>query len=122
MGVCKMSEKINTPLVSGLVAGIAASVCCVGPLLLLFLGFGGAWVSNLTALEPYRPIFIGIALLALSLAYLRIYRPKSEQSCEEGNVCTKPQANHLYKRLFICVVVIVLASIASPYLIPLIYR
>ncbi len=117
-----MSEKLNIPLVGGLLAGIAASVCCVGPLLLLFLGFGGAWVSNLTAFEPYRPLFIGLALVALSVAYLRIYKPTPEQACKEDSTCAKPQANHLYKWLFICVVGVVLASIASPYLIPLIYR
>ncbi len=116
-----MPKKINIPLVSGLVAGIAASLCCVGPLILLLLGFGGAWVSNLTALEPYRPIFIGIALVALSIAYLRIFRAKPEQSCEQGKVCAQPQVNRLYKLLFVGVVVVVFASIISPYLIPLIY-
>ena len=103
-----MFEKVNVPLIGGLLAGIAASACCVGPLILLLLGFGGAWVSNLTALEPYRPVFIGIAFLALSVAYLRIYKTKSEHSCDESQVCAKPQTNRLYKRLFIGVVVVVL--------------
>lgn len=122
MGVRKMSEKINIPLAGGLLAGIVASLCCVGPLFLLFLGFGGAWVSNLTALEPYRPLFIGIALIALVMAYIRIYRPKPEQSCKDAEDCAKLQANHLHKSLFICVLFLVLASITSPYLIPLIYE
>ena len=88
-----MSEKVHIPLLGGLLAGIAASLCCVGPLVLLLLGFGGAWVSNLTVLEPYRPIFISIALIALSIAYLRIYRQKPEQSCEQGKICAKPKTN-----------------------------
>jgi len=116
-----MSTKINAPLAGGVLAGLAASACCVGPLVLLLLGFGGAWVSNLTALEPYRPIFIGIALLALFMAYLRIYRPKMEQACEANAVCAKPQIKNLYKWLFIASVVIVSASIVSPYLISQIY-
>lgn len=116
-----MSEKINVPLIGGVVAGLAASACCVGPLVLLFLGFGGAWVSNLTALEPYRPIFIGIALVALFMAYQRIYRPKTEQQCEANSVCAKPHINNVYKWLFIVAVVIVSASVASPYLISQIY-
>ncbi|MEE9345218.1 MAG: mercuric transporter MerT family protein [Methylococcales bacterium] len=116
-----MLEKTTVSLIGSLLAGIAASLCCVGPLILLLLGFGGAWVSNLTVLEPYRPIFIGIALIALSIAYLRIFRVKSEQSCEQGKVCAQPQVNRVYKRLFIGVVLVVLASIVSPYLIPLIY-
>ena len=116
-----MSKKINTPLIGGLLAGIAASACCAGPLVFLFLGFGGAWVSNLTALEPYQPIFIGIALVALFVAYQRIYQPKAEQSCAINKICAKPQVSNLYRWLFIGVAVVVLALIASPYLIPLIY-
>ena len=46
-------------LVAGGVAAILASACCVGPLVLLSVGISGAWIANLTALEPYRPIFIG---------------------------------------------------------------
>ena len=116
-----MPEKINVPLVGGLLAGIAASLCCVGPLILLLLGFGGAWVSNLTVLEPYRPIFVGIAVVALVIAYLRIFRTKPELSCDEGKVCVQPKVNRLYQWLFLGVVVVVLASIMSPYLIPVIY-
>ena len=116
-----MLEKIAAPLAGSLLAGFAASACCVGPLVLLLLGFGGAWISNLTALEPYRPVLIGMALIALFIAYQRIYRAKPEQPCEEGEVCAKPQANKLYKRLFIGVLVVVVISIASPYLVPLMY-
>ena len=116
-----MLEKIAAPLAGGLLAGIAASACCVGPLVLLLLGFSGAWLGNLTALEPYRPVFIGIACVALLIAYQRIFRPKLKQSCEQGETCAKPQASNLYKWLFTGVLVVVLTSIVSPYLIPLIY-
>lgn len=116
-----MLKRISVPLIGGLLAGIAASACCVGPLVLLLLGFGGAWIGSLTALEPYRPIFIGIASVALFIAYQRIYRPKLEQSCEETEACAKPHVNNLYKRLFIGVLIVVLTSIVSPYLVPLIY-
>ena len=44
-------------------AAIIGSLCCVAPLVLLTLGISGAWISQLTALEPYRPIFIGVMLL-----------------------------------------------------------
>lgn len=51
-------------LFAGGLAAILASTCCLGPLILVALGFSGAWIGNLTALEPYRPIFIGVALVA----------------------------------------------------------
>src|SRR2546430_1158126 len=56
-------------LLAAILAGIGASLCCVVPLLLLALGIGGAWIANLTALEPYRPVFIGIALLFFGIAF-----------------------------------------------------
>ena len=116
-----MSEKVTVSLIGGLLAGIAASLCCVAPLLLLLLGFGGAWVSNLTALEPYRPVFIAVALTALIIAYFQLYKSAANQPCEEGKVCAKPPTQRLYKGLFWGVVAVVITSIASPYLISLIY-
>lgn len=116
-----MSGKTNASLIGGLFAGIAASACCVGPLLLLLLGFSGAWVSHLTALEPYRPILVGLAFIALFMAYLRIYRVKSEQHCEPGKACAMPENTRLYKRLFLGVVMVVMVSIVSPYFIPIIF-
>jgi mercuric ion transport protein len=50
-------------LIAGALAAIGASVCCVGPLVLLAFGIGGTWIGSLTAMEPYRPIFIGLTLL-----------------------------------------------------------
>ena len=61
------------PLVAGVLAAIGASVCCVGPLVLLALGIGGSWVSSLTAMDPYRPVFIGLTLLFLGLAFRKLY-------------------------------------------------
>ncbi|VCX09976.1 hypothetical protein BANRA_05706 [Klebsiella pneumoniae] len=51
-------------LFAGGLAAILASACCLGPLVLIALGFSGAWIGNLTVLEPYRPFFIGAALVA----------------------------------------------------------
>jgi mercuric ion transport protein len=75
-------------LFAGGLAAILASACCLGPLVLIALGFSGAWIGNLTVLEPYRPIFIGAALVALFFAWRRIYRPA--QACKPGEVCAIP--------------------------------
>ena len=55
----------NGSLIASVLAAIGASVCCVGPLVLLAMGIGGTWVGSLTAMEPYRPVFIGLTLLFL---------------------------------------------------------
>lgn len=53
----RMSEPQNGrgALFAGGLAAILASTCCLGPLVLVALGFSGAWIGNLTVLEPYRP-------------------------------------------------------------------
>ena len=42
----------------GILGALAASSCCIVPLILFSLGIGGAWIGNLTALAPYKPIFV----------------------------------------------------------------
>ena len=107
------------PLLAGGVAAILASTCCLGPLLLVALGFSGAWIGNLTVLEPYRPIFIGAGLFALFFAYRRIFRPV--QACNPGEVCAVPQVKKAYKVIFWTVAALVVIAIAFPYILPLFY-
>lgn len=106
-------------LVAGGLAAILASTCCLGPLVLIALGFSGAWIGNLTVLEPYRPIFIGIALVAMFFAWRRIYRPM--QACKPGEVCAIPQVRITYKITFWVVATLVLIALGFPYVVPLFY-
>lgn len=106
-------------LFAGGLAAILASTCCLGPLVLVALGFSGAWIGNLTVLEPYRPIFIGAALVALFLAWQRIFRPI--QACKPGEVCAIPQVRNTYRLIFWVVAVLVLVALVFPYVLPLFY-
>ncbi|MBT9474888.1 mercuric ion transporter MerT [Polaromonas sp.] len=106
-------------LVTGGLAAILASTCCLGPLVLVTLGFSGAWISNLTVLEPYRPVFIGAALLSLYFAYRRIFQPV--KACKPGEVCAIPQVRSLYKLIFWIVAALAAVALAYPYLLPLFY-
>ncbi len=116
-----MSDQGNARagLTAGGLAAILASTCCLGPLVLVALGFSGAWIGNLTVLEPYRPVFIGAALVALFFAYRGIFRPL--QACEPGEVCALPQTRRTYKSLFLLVAALVLVAIGFPYILPLFY-
>ena len=106
-------------LVTGGLAAILASTCCLGPLVLIMLGFSGAWIGNLTVFEPYRPIFLGSALVALFFAYRRIFRPAT--ACKPGEVCAISQVNTTYKTLFWVVAALVLIALVFPYIAPLFY-
>lgn len=106
-------------LLTGGLAAILASTCCLGPLVLVTLGFSGAWIGNLAVLEPWRPLFIGAALAALFTAGLRIYRPA--QACAPGELCAVPSVRTAYKVLFWLVGMLVMVAIAFPYVMPLFY-
>ena len=109
----------DAPLAAGGLAAILASTCCLGPLLLVSIGVSGAWIGNLIALEPYRPVFLGIALVALAFAYRSIFR--SAAACKPGEVCAVPRVKTAYKTLFWIVAGLVLIAIAFPYVAPLFY-
>jgi len=100
-------------LLAGGLAAILASTCCLGPLVLITLGVSGAWIGNLAVLEPYRPIFMSVAVVALYFAWRRIWRPAV--ACAAGEVCAVPQVKRSYKFLFGVVVVLVTIAFGFPY-------
>lgn len=116
-----MSEANNArgALVTGGLAALLASACCLGPLVLVTLGVSGAWIGNLKMLEPYRPLFLGAALIAMFFAYRRIFRPL--QDCVPGEFCAIPQVRRGYQAVFWIVAALVIVALAFPYVMPLFY-
>lgn len=106
-------------LAMGGVAAIFASSCCLGPLVLVLLGFSGAWIGNLTRLEPYRPWFLLLTIVALALAARKIFR--TSQECSPSDVCARPASRRLYKAIFLGVTVLALIAFVFPYLAHLFY-
>lgn len=116
-----MNEPIKShgALFVGGLSAILASTCCLGPLVLIALGFSGAWIANLSVLEPYRPIFIGAALMALILAGRLIWRPAT--ACAPDMGCAVPHVKTRYKMLFWTVAALVLVALVFPYVMPFFY-
>ena len=102
-------------LIASALAAIGASACCLGPLLLLTLGIGGAWVSYLTQLEPFRPVFITLALVLLALSWRRLYRAPR---CAPGQSCANPDVARRQKLLFWAIAPLLVALMASPWIAP----
>ena len=103
----------GTPLLGGIAAAIGASLCCVAPLVLVTLGVGGAWIGTLTALEPYRPLFVTLTLLFLFLAFRRLYR--SPASCDADAPCARPATRRRQRLLFWVVSLLLVALLTFPY-------
>jgi mercuric ion transport protein len=106
-------------LIAGGIAAVLASTCCLGPLILVALGVSGAWIGNLSMLEPYRPWFIAAALIALFFAARRIFRPVD--ACKPGEVCALPTTRRAYKVLFGVVAGLVVVALVFPYVARLFY-
>lgn len=120
MAVTDPSRTDGSPkwsMAGAVAAAAGASVCCVGPLLLLALGVGGAWIGNLAAMERYRPIWMAATLVFLGLAFVRAYRKPKKEVCAPGTTCP-PDAGRRNKVLLWIVTAIVLGLLALPYAIP----
>lgn len=94
-------------LTGGVFAGIAASLCCIGPLLALSLGLGSfaasAWFAQ------WRPVFLGVTFVLLGLAwYLTYRRPKVD--CEDGS-CARPPGKAVRTSLWLGTLVALAAAI-----------
>jgi mercuric ion transport protein len=103
-------------LTAGGIAALLAGACCVGPFVLVSAGLGGAWLANFQLFEPYRPVFIGIALAALGFAGWRVYRPATE--CSPSQACATPQIRRGLRIGFWIVAALLLTMLGFPYLAP----
>ena len=68
-----MSTNVKTSLTSGVLASIAASLCCLVPFALLMVGISGAWISNLVSLARYKPFFIVLSLVFIGTGFWMVY-------------------------------------------------
>ncbi|QBR70171.1 mercury transporter MerT [Beijerinckiaceae bacterium] len=109
----------NRSLIAGAMAAVAASVCCVGPLVLLGFGISGAWIGNLTELEPYRSIFSGLTLMFLGLAFRKLYLVP--RSCNPGASCAGTDALKRQRLTFWIVTILLFGLLAVPFSAPLFY-
>ena len=107
----------KTSLVVGVLAAVGASVCCVGPLILLSLGIGGAWIGSLTAFEPYRPCLMVVTFVFLAIAFYRLYL--APQVCEPGTTCADPPTRKRQRILFWTASVLVVGLLAAPTVAPI---
>lgn len=104
---------IKTPrlLIAAVLASATASVCCLGPFLLLATGLSGAWMSRVMAVEPYQPLLVAVSLLLILFAgwqILALRSCKSEPGAESLTFNTKATFTGFF--LSLCLVLVLVTS------------
>ena len=94
---------------------VAASACCIGPVVFSLLGAGALSAAS-TRLEPYRPWCIAATVALLGAAFYTAYRHvEADASCADGT-CTPPSRRAA--KIFVWMAAILAATlVAFPYYI-----
>lgn len=93
---------------TALVSAMAASSCCVLPLLFVSVGISGAWISSLTVLATYQPIFLAIAAACIAAGFWSIHR-RNAAACA-GPDCGAPASRRATKAALWAGVVVLLVA------------
>lgn len=104
--------------IAGIFAAIAASLCCITPLLALLGGASGL-ASSFSWIEPYRPYLIAATIAVFAFAWYKKLNANKQADCdcEEDNKKTFWQS-----KSFLAIVTVVAALlIAFPYYAQIFY-
>lgn len=107
---------------TGLLAGasvlgaVLASACCIVPLVLFSLGIGGVWMANLTALAPYKPVFVTIASGLILAGFVSMRR---RRACEVDGYCASGLSRRITAVALWFSMLLVIAVLLWPYLLPI---
>jgi mercuric ion transport protein len=112
------TRKAGLASIGGILAALGAASCCVVPFALFTLGISGAWISNLTALEPYQPIFAATTLGFLGYGSYAVYR-RPRVTCAEGSYCAKPNSGRIVKIGLWTATILIIIALGFPKLAPL---
>src|SRR5215472_10923112 len=102
----------------GVLGALAASSCCIAPLVLFGLGVSGVWIANLTQLAPYQPYFIAATIACLAGGYGLMYRSR-RRACMDGQICARPLSNRIVTSGLILATILVVGALALDVLAPL---
>ncbi|OXB10210.1 heavy metal transporter [Flavobacterium plurextorum] len=105
-------KTVNKLIGAGFFTAIAASLCCITPVLVLIAGTGGL-ASTFSRLEPVRPYFIIFTILIIGFAWYQKLKPKTQTNCE-CDAKEKPKFTH--SKMFLGIItVFVIVMLAFPY-------
>jgi len=101
----------------GILGAIAASSCCIVPLVLFSLGVSGAWIGQLTRLAPYQPYIIAATLGLLGYG-VWLARRARHKACAPGAACARRLPGRIVTIAMIVAVLLTAAAAAFDFLAP----
>lgn len=104
-------KKENVVLGGGMVAALAASLCCIGPVLFALLGLGAFGASALFL--SLRPYLLAVAVSILAFGFYRAYFRR--EACALGEACATNTGSKASRLVLWVAAVGVLAFALSPY-------
>ena len=112
------TTKSNKSWITGILAAIAASLCCITPLL-AFLGGASGLASSFSWVEPYRPYLIGLTVLVFAIGWYQKIKSLKQIDCD----CEADNKKSFWQsKLFLGIVtVIAVLLLAFPYYVKIFY-
>ena len=99
-------------LSAGILTAIAASLCCITPVLALLAGTSGI-ASSFSWMEPFRPYLIGFTILVIGYAWYQKLKPVKKEDC---NCETTEKRKYFQTKTFLGLVTVFAAlTIVFPY-------
>jgi mercuric ion transport protein len=115
----KPGDKATLLSIGGILAALGAVTCCVVPFGLFFAGVSGAWIGNLTALKPYQPLFVALAIGCLGAGFYFVYRKPRAAECVEGSYCARPSSLRMTKIGLWTATIAIAVAVGFPYAVRL---
>ena len=104
--------------IGGFLGALAASSCCILPIVLFSLGVSGVWIGNLTQIAPYQPYIIAATLAFLGGGYWLVYR-SARAACADGDACARKLPNRLVTTGLLLATLLVVAALGFDFVAPL---
>jgi copper chaperone CopZ len=100
------TTKNNKSWIAGIFAAIAASLCCITPVL-AFVGGASGLASSFSWIEPYRPYLIGLTIAIFAFAWYQKLKPKKPIDCD----CETEQKKSFWQSKSFLAIVTALAAL-----------